>query len=247
MKNERAVLDRLMPGLDDKLAAQDRAARWKPPTGRAWSCSRLPTGPACSCRATARALARPPSRQWPSRWRSEPGPARSPSRAPCTTSRWRASSPSAPPARPAWRRSSSRRSPRSATCSRPGFAEGRPGAGILSPTMTARPVEGGVVVDGAKKPCSLARSMTMLTASVDVQGQGTRRVGSGRRPGACGHRRGCASSRSGSRRCWPVPRATRSSCTTCSSPNPSSCERRWRRAARSTRPTGSASSGSSCS
>jgi alkylation response protein AidB-like acyl-CoA dehydrogenase len=51
-----------------------------------------------------------------------------------------------------------------------GFAEGRPGAGILSPSMTARPVDGGVVVDGAKKPCSLARSMTMLTASVEVAG-----------------------------------------------------------------------------
>ncbi len=49
-----------------------------------------------------------------------------------------------------------------------GFAEGRPGSGILSPTMTARPVTGGLVVSGAKKPCSLARSMTMLTASVEV-------------------------------------------------------------------------------
>lgn len=49
-----------------------------------------------------------------------------------------------------------------------GFAEGRPGSGILSPTMTARPVAGGLVVSGAKKPCSLARSMTMLTASVEV-------------------------------------------------------------------------------
>lgn len=54
-----------------------------------------------------------------------------------------------------------------------GFAEGRPGAGILSPTMSARPVDGGVVVDGAKKPCSLARSMTMLTASVEVHAPGS--------------------------------------------------------------------------
>jgi alkylation response protein AidB-like acyl-CoA dehydrogenase len=50
-----------------------------------------------------------------------------------------------------------------------GFAEGRPGAGILSPTMEARPVAGGLVVNGVKKPCSLARSMTMLTASVAVR------------------------------------------------------------------------------
>lgn len=49
-----------------------------------------------------------------------------------------------------------------------GFAEGRPGSGILSPTMSARPVDGGLLVSGTKKPCSLARSMTMLTASVEV-------------------------------------------------------------------------------
>jgi alkylation response protein AidB-like acyl-CoA dehydrogenase len=50
-----------------------------------------------------------------------------------------------------------------------GFAEGRPGSGILSPTMSARSVPGGLLVSGAKKPCSLARSMTMLTASVEVR------------------------------------------------------------------------------
>lgn len=53
-----------------------------------------------------------------------------------------------------------------------GFAEGRPGDGILSPTMTARPVAGGLLVSGVKKPCSLARSMTMLTASVAVRSSG---------------------------------------------------------------------------
>ncbi|MFK0288912.1 acyl-CoA dehydrogenase family protein [Streptomyces sp. NPDC090442] len=46
-----------------------------------------------------------------------------------------------------------------------GFAEGRPGQGILSPTMTARKAEGGYLIDGAKKPCSLAHSMDLLTAS----------------------------------------------------------------------------------
>jgi alkylation response protein AidB-like acyl-CoA dehydrogenase len=51
-----------------------------------------------------------------------------------------------------------------------GFAEGRPGAGILSPSMRADPVDGGLRVSGAKRPCSLARSMTMLTASVRVSG-----------------------------------------------------------------------------
>ncbi|WP_432095809.1 acyl-CoA dehydrogenase [Streptomyces sp. bgisy100] len=47
-----------------------------------------------------------------------------------------------------------------------GFAEGRPGQGILSPTMSARKAEGGYLINGAKKPCSLSRSMDLLTASV---------------------------------------------------------------------------------
>lgn len=47
-----------------------------------------------------------------------------------------------------------------------GFAEGRPGQGILSPTMSAVPVDGGYQVSGAKRPCSLSASMDLLTASV---------------------------------------------------------------------------------
>ncbi|MFG3257419.1 acyl-CoA dehydrogenase family protein [Streptomyces sp. NPDC048172] len=47
-----------------------------------------------------------------------------------------------------------------------GFAEGRPGRGILSPTVEARPAEKGFLITGAKKPCSLSRSMDLLTASV---------------------------------------------------------------------------------
>ncbi|MEU6731897.1 acyl-CoA dehydrogenase family protein [Streptomyces physcomitrii] len=49
-----------------------------------------------------------------------------------------------------------------------GFAEGRPGRGILEPTMNARLDEGGkgYRINGAKKPCSLSSSMDLLTASV---------------------------------------------------------------------------------
>ncbi|MFE3823966.1 acyl-CoA dehydrogenase family protein [Streptomyces sp. NPDC059092] len=47
-----------------------------------------------------------------------------------------------------------------------GFAEGRPGRGILSPMMTATKADGGFVINGAKKPCSLSHSMDLLTASV---------------------------------------------------------------------------------
>ncbi|MGY0489115.1 acyl-CoA dehydrogenase [Streptomyces sp. WG-D5] len=46
-----------------------------------------------------------------------------------------------------------------------GFAEGRPGQGILSPTVLARPDGKGYRLSGSKKPCSLSRSMDLLTAS----------------------------------------------------------------------------------
>jgi alkylation response protein AidB-like acyl-CoA dehydrogenase len=47
-----------------------------------------------------------------------------------------------------------------------GFAEGRANQGILSPTMRAKPVDGGYLLTGSKKPCSMSRSMDLLTASV---------------------------------------------------------------------------------
>ena len=49
-----------------------------------------------------------------------------------------------------------------------GFAEGRAGTSILDPTMKATPVEGGFLLNGSKKPCSLSNSMHILTASVAV-------------------------------------------------------------------------------
>lgn len=49
-----------------------------------------------------------------------------------------------------------------------GFAEGTPGQGILTPVMSGRRVPGGVVLTGAKRPCSLARSMDLLSASAAV-------------------------------------------------------------------------------
>lgn len=47
-----------------------------------------------------------------------------------------------------------------------GWAEGKPDRNIVLPSVTARPADGGYLVSGAKKPCSLARSMGLLTASV---------------------------------------------------------------------------------
>lgn len=52
-----------------------------------------------------------------------------------------------------------------------GFAEGVRGQGIFSPTMRGRRVDGKVVLNGKKKPCSLSRSMDVLTASVVVAGE----------------------------------------------------------------------------
>jgi alkylation response protein AidB-like acyl-CoA dehydrogenase len=51
-----------------------------------------------------------------------------------------------------------------------GFAEGRADGRILRPTMTAVPAPGGIRLSGAKCPCSLARSMDLLTASVMLPG-----------------------------------------------------------------------------
>ncbi|MFK0120041.1 acyl-CoA dehydrogenase [Streptomyces sp. NPDC090994] len=56
-----------------------------------------------------------------------------------------------------------------------GFAEGRSGTGILDPSMTAEVTGDGIRINGVKRPCSLARSMDVLTASVLVpreDGQG---------------------------------------------------------------------------
>jgi alkylation response protein AidB-like acyl-CoA dehydrogenase len=60
-----------------------------------------------------------------------------------------------------------------------GFAEGRTSSSILDPLVTATPKAGGYLLNGSKKPCSLSKSMHLLTASVAVpspSGNGTRRA-----------------------------------------------------------------------
>jgi alkylation response protein AidB-like acyl-CoA dehydrogenase len=52
-----------------------------------------------------------------------------------------------------------------------GFGEGTPGRGILAPTLRGTRVPHGLVLSGSKRPCSLGRSMDLLTASVDVGGE----------------------------------------------------------------------------
>jgi alkylation response protein AidB-like acyl-CoA dehydrogenase len=49
-----------------------------------------------------------------------------------------------------------------------GFAEGRTGRAILAPTMRAEVRGDKVVLNGSKKPCSLSRSMDLLTASISL-------------------------------------------------------------------------------
>jgi alkylation response protein AidB-like acyl-CoA dehydrogenase len=46
------------------------------------------------------------------------------------------------------------------------FAEGRTGQGVLTPAVSARRTEGGWLLSGSKKPCSLSASMDLITASV---------------------------------------------------------------------------------
>lgn len=52
-----------------------------------------------------------------------------------------------------------------------GFAEGQSGAGILSPSLRGVKQGDNLIVTGSKKPCSLSRSMDLLTASVMVTGE----------------------------------------------------------------------------
>jgi len=49
-----------------------------------------------------------------------------------------------------------------------GFAEGRTSTSILDPLLKATPQNGGYLLNGVKKPCSLSKSMHILTASVAV-------------------------------------------------------------------------------
>ncbi|HEX6521507.1 MAG TPA: acyl-CoA dehydrogenase family protein [Streptosporangiaceae bacterium] len=51
-----------------------------------------------------------------------------------------------------------------------GWAEGRPDQNILIPTVTASAADGGYIINGGKKPCSLSASMNLLTASVALAG-----------------------------------------------------------------------------
>ena len=53
-----------------------------------------------------------------------------------------------------------------------GFAEGKPGQHILTPTMRGVPADGGITVSGVKKPCSLTWSMNLMSASVAVADPG---------------------------------------------------------------------------
>ncbi|KOU38730.1 acyl-CoA dehydrogenase family protein [Streptomyces sp. WM6378] len=49
-----------------------------------------------------------------------------------------------------------------------GWAEGRTQQDILNPSVTATEVDDGFILNGSKKPCSLSRSMSILTASVTL-------------------------------------------------------------------------------
>jgi len=168
LKNERAVLERLMPGLDDKLAAQDRQAL-EAPDGPGLELFKAADGPGLLVPRDSAGLGATAVEAVAVQMGVG---ARSGSLAVATTMHH--FSMASLIAMGASSETGLEKILVEAIASQrhllaSGFAEGRPGAGILSPTMTARPVEGGVVVDGVKKPCSLARSMTMLTASVDVR------------------------------------------------------------------------------
>ena len=106
-----------------------------------------------------------------------------------------------------------------------GFAEGKTGQHILAPTMQAKRVDGGLVVQGRQEAVQ-----PHLVHGPDERQR--RRRGPRRRPrqdGGHPHPRQAArasSARSSGRAgCWPAPRATRSCCATCTFPTPSSSTR----------------------
>jgi alkylation response protein AidB-like acyl-CoA dehydrogenase len=47
-----------------------------------------------------------------------------------------------------------------------GFAEGRTESNILESCMQVKPTDGGLIISGSKKPCTLSTSMNLMTASV---------------------------------------------------------------------------------
>ncbi len=53
-----------------------------------------------------------------------------------------------------------------------GFAEGQSGRGILASTMQVKRNGAGLIINGSKKPCSLSRSMDLLTASIPLPPDG---------------------------------------------------------------------------
>ena len=53
-----------------------------------------------------------------------------------------------------------------------GFAEGRAGVSIFDSHMQVKPVSGGLIVSGSKKPCTLSMSMDLMTASVILRADG---------------------------------------------------------------------------
>ncbi|GAU71075.1 putative isobutylamine N-hydroxylase [Streptomyces sp. NBRC 110611] len=58
-----------------------------------------------------------------------------------------------------------------------GFAEGRTGQSVLRPAITAQRRGDHILLNGSKKPCSLAHSMDVLTASVTMtDAEGTERL-----------------------------------------------------------------------
>ncbi|MBN8739115.1 MAG: hypothetical protein BGP24_09895 [Lysobacterales bacterium 69-70] len=56
------------------------------------------------------------------------------------------------------------------------FAEGAAGASILEPFLSAEPHAEGFVIRGSKKPCSLSRSMELITLSLHVPSAGGPRL-----------------------------------------------------------------------
>ena len=167
LDRERATLHELSAGTRRVPGRQPRSPTWSRPAARRLRRSATTAARPCWCRRSTPGAAPPPWTRCASSGRSGRVPRRWRWRRPCTTSR-----------SPAWSRSARRRAAMEwmllegiATGNlllASGFSEGRTDGGILRPTMKANVTDEGVRLTGVKRPCSLARSMDLLTASVQV-------------------------------------------------------------------------------
>ncbi len=209
LEPERAVLDRFLPGLDKRLAALPQPERERP-GGPALPLFKAAGGPALLVPAEHQGLGI--SAEDAVSLQRAVG-ARSPSLAVATTMHHLSVAGLVQAYEVAqgmeWMLLEAVADQRLLVAS--GFAEGRPGQSILDSSIKAHQDGDDVVLNGAKKPCSLSASMDLLSVSVALDDG---RARSSPWPWSPPPPPASPCTRSGAASSWPARRATRSGCGT---------------------------------